>query len=221
MRVFSDIKAPSPIPDRLERLRTKSDPCWSLWGPKRLKYVPGWSVKLESGYFADIWSSVTCLGHVSVFCRWIEDVLGLQQHLWWLLPLQLWTTTVFTSTAGSSDSRRCFSFTVVEKLFTKKVKSTWSLISAQSVPTGPFWWTILTMVLVYLPHLLPQRNPCDWGSTYWRAAGVLQYWPSLTVSSLMRILDHGWFLSWRWNINSSSGSSRMPCKAHTCATVSE
>lgn len=27
-------------------------------------------------------------------------------------------------------------------------------------------------ILVYLPYFLPQRNPCEWGSTYWRAAGV-------------------------------------------------
>lgn len=31
-----------------------------------------------------------------------------------------------------------------------------------------FFW----LVLVYLPCSLPRRNPCEWGSTYWRAAGV-------------------------------------------------
>lgn len=33
-------------------------------------------------------------------------------------------------------------------------------------------FNISISVLVYLSCFLPQRNPCEWGSTYWRAAGV-------------------------------------------------
>lgn len=56
-----------------------------------------------------------------------------------------------------------------------------------------FHWRNLVMILVYLPYFLPQRDPCEWGSTYWRAAGVLQYWSSLTVLSFVRILENGCF----------------------------